>query len=101
MSTLVTKLFQRREPLWKNRLRFRRARRLIYWNAFNARLARAKESATTITRETWVLPLLEELGFTLAFQRAAAAASGGTFTCHISHEGLVPLVDRPGAEIGE
>lgn len=34
---------------------------LIHWNAFNARLARGKESATTITRETWVLPLLEEL----------------------------------------
>jgi hypothetical protein len=52
---------------------------LIHWNAFNARIARGKESATTITRETWVLPLLEELGFTLAFQRAAAAAGGGTF----------------------
>ena len=56
---------------------------LIHWNAFNARLARGKESATTITRETWVLPLLEELGFTLAFQRAAAAAGGSTFA--ISH----------------
>jgi hypothetical protein len=52
---------------------------MIYWNAFNARLARGKESATTITRETWVLPLLEELGFTLAFQRAAVAAGGGSF----------------------
>jgi hypothetical protein len=56
---------------------------LIHRNAFNARLARGKESATTITRETWVLPLLEELGFTLAFQRAAATAGGGTFM--ISH----------------
>jgi hypothetical protein len=56
---------------------------LIHWNAFNARIARGKERATTITRETWVLPLLEELGFTLAFQRAAAAAGGGTFM--ISH----------------
>src|SRR5246127_2399220 len=52
---------------------------LIHWNAFNARLARGKESPTTITRETWVLPLLEELGFTLTFQRAAATAGGGTF----------------------
>jgi hypothetical protein len=56
---------------------------LIHWNAFNARLARRKESATTITRETWVLPLLEELGFTLVFQRSAAAAGGSTFA--ISH----------------
>ena len=52
---------------------------LIHWNAFNARIARGKESATTITRETWVLPLLEEFGFALAFQRAAAAAGGSTF----------------------
>jgi hypothetical protein len=56
---------------------------LIHWNAFNARVTRGKESATTITRETWVLPLLEELGFTLAFQRSAAAAGGSTFM--ISH----------------
>lgn len=56
---------------------------LIHWNAFQARLARGKESATTITRETWVLPLLEELDFTLTFQRAAAAAGGATFP--ISH----------------
>lgn len=56
---------------------------LIHWNAFQARLARGKESATTITRETWVLPLLEELDFTLTFQRTAAAAGGATFA--ISH----------------
>jgi hypothetical protein len=56
---------------------------LIHWNAFNARLARGKESATTITRESWVSPLLEELGFTLVFQRAAAEAGGATF--RISH----------------
>jgi hypothetical protein len=62
---------------------------LIHWNAFNARTARGQVSATTITRETWVLPLLEELGFTLAFQRAAATAGGGTFM--ISHRlGLDP-----------
>jgi Eco57I restriction-modification methylase/N-6 DNA Methylase len=52
---------------------------LIHWHAFNARVARSKESPTTITRETWVLPLLEELGFTLTFQRAAATAGGGSF----------------------
>jgi len=56
---------------------------MIHWNAFNARITRGKESATTITRETWVLPLLEELGFTLVFQRAAVAAGGSTFV--ISH----------------
>src|SRR5262249_56127921 len=45
---------------------------LIHWSAFNTRLARGKESATTITRETWVLPLLEELGFTLFFHPTPA-----------------------------
>ena len=47
-----------------------------YWNAFQARLHRGKESATTITRETWMLPLLEELGYDLRFQRAALQAGG-------------------------
>jgi hypothetical protein len=56
---------------------------LIHWNAFNARLARGKERSTTITRETWVSPLLDEFGFTLAFQRTAATAGDNTFM--ISH----------------
>jgi hypothetical protein len=56
---------------------------LIHWKAFEARLARGKERATTITRETWIVPLLEELGFALTYQRAAAAAGGDTFL--ISH----------------
>jgi hypothetical protein len=67
------------------------AEALIHWKAFAARLARARESATTITRETWVLPLLEELAFTLSFQRSAAAAGGISFP--ISHR----LGSDPGA----
>jgi hypothetical protein len=54
-----------------------------YWNAFQARLRRGKESTTTITRETWVLPLLEELGYDPRFQRAALQAGGNTYP--ISH----------------
>ena len=54
-----------------------------YWNAFQARLHRGKESATTITRETWMLPLLEEVGYDLRFQRAALQAGGNTYP--ISH----------------
>jgi hypothetical protein len=54
-----------------------------YWNAFQTRLHRGKESATTITRETWMLPLLEEVGYALRFQRAALKASGNTYL--ISH----------------
>ena len=54
-----------------------------YWNAFQARLHRGKESATTITRETWALPLLEEFGYDLRFQRAALQAGGSAYL--ISH----------------
>jgi hypothetical protein len=54
-----------------------------YWNAFQARLRRGRESATTITRETWMLPLLEQLGYTLRFQRAALQAGGNSYP--ISH----------------
>src|SRR5258708_4075763 len=42
-----------------------------YWTALQARRHRAKESTTTITRETWVVPLLQDLGYDLRFQRAA------------------------------
>jgi hypothetical protein len=55
-----------------------------YWNAFQVRLQRGKESATTITRETWMLPLLkDELGYDLRFQRAALQAGGNSYP--ISH----------------
>jgi hypothetical protein len=56
---------------------------LIHWNAFNLRIARGKESPTTITRETWIVPLLEELSFSLVFQRPAPVVAGTTFA--ISH----------------
>jgi hypothetical protein len=56
---------------------------LAYWNAFQARLARRRDSPTTITRETWMVPLLQELGYVLAFQRAALQAGGNTYP--ISH----------------
>jgi hypothetical protein len=55
-----------------------------YWEAFTRRRATSRESATTLTREAWIIPLLETLGFPpLAFQRAALAAGGETFP--ISH----------------
>jgi hypothetical protein len=56
---------------------------LAYWNAFQTRLARGKESPTTITRETWIVPLLEEIGFSLVFQRPAPIIAGSTYA--ISH----------------
>jgi hypothetical protein len=51
-----------------------------YWSAFQRRLARKKdESATTITREQWVIPLLEALGYELVFQRKAAEVDGRAY----------------------
>lgn len=58
-----------------------------YWEAFQRRASRAQsgrgESLTTITREQWVLPLLEALGYTLSYQRRAAEIDGRSYT--ISH----------------
>jgi hypothetical protein len=55
-----------------------------YWIAFQRRLARAKdESVTTITREQWVIPLLETLGYDLIFQRKAPEVDGRIYA--ISH----------------
>lgn len=54
-----------------------------YWDAFQRRQLKSKESLTTLTRDFWVIPLLEGLGFKLAYQRRAAAVEGDTFA--ISH----------------
>ncbi|GIW10810.1 MAG: hypothetical protein KatS3mg061_1867 [Dehalococcoidia bacterium] len=54
-----------------------------YWDAFQRRLAHSKESATTITRENWVAPLLDRLGFTLVYQRPGPTIGGEVFP--ISH----------------
>jgi hypothetical protein len=56
---------------------------LTYWNASQTCLQRAKGSATTITRETWMLPLMEELGYSLVFQRSAVQVGGNSYS--ISH----------------
>ena len=53
-----------------------------YWEAFQRRLARSKEAATTVTREAWVVPLLERLGFQPKFQ-GSTEVEGDTFV--ISH----------------
>ncbi|HWO72245.1 MAG TPA: hypothetical protein VNN21_01660, partial [Dehalococcoidia bacterium] len=54
-----------------------------YWDAFQRRLARSSASTTSLTREAWMLPLLERLGFQLEYQPAALAAANSTYT--ISH----------------
>ncbi len=56
-----------------------------YWEAFERRRARAKdgESLTSATREAWIIPLLEALGYRLTFQRRAAEADGRNYA--ISH----------------
>ena len=54
------------------------------WDAFQRRLDRSKESRTTLTRQDWVIPLLELLDFQgLEFQRSAVTADGESFA--ISH----------------
>ena|SRR5687767_15954691 len=43
-----------------------------YWEAFTRRQVSSRESATSLTRDAWIIPLLETLGFPrLVFQRAA------------------------------
>jgi hypothetical protein len=50
-----------------------------YWDAFERRRFKSKESLTTLTREYWVIPFLEDLGFNLVFQRSAAPAGNDTY----------------------
>ena len=57
-----------------------------YWDALQYRLRRAtaSDSTTTLTRENWVLPLLQALGFdNIEFQRAAAVV--GSESYNVSH----------------
>jgi len=56
-----------------------------YWEAFERRRARARdgESLTSATREAWVIPLLEALGYRLTFQRRAVEVDGRSYA--ISH----------------
>ena len=55
-----------------------------YWDAFQRRMARAKgESLTSITRESWVIPVLEALNYELTFQRRAAKVDGRPYA--VSH----------------
>nr|HID13653.1 hypothetical protein [Anaerolineae bacterium] len=59
-----------------------------YYDAFDRRLKRAHgESTTTITREQWVIPLLEALGYRLAFQRRASIVNGRSYA--ISHRAVL------------
>lgn len=56
-----------------------------YWTAFQRMLARLpeEETATTITREYWVVPLLRSLGFDPMYVRNAEVVDGQTYA--ISH----------------
>lgn len=55
-----------------------------YWKSYQRRLAHVgTDSATTVTREAWVGPLLEALGYRLSFQRAGAVVESQIFP--ISH----------------
>src|SRR3989337_2680113 len=55
-----------------------------FWDAFQRRFERSRESKTTITREDWVVPFLELLGFyQIQVQRASVEAGGDKYP--ISH----------------
>jgi len=54
-----------------------------HWAAFQSRYRQAAErgkvSITTVTRESWIEPLLERLDYDLRFQRAGTEAGGQSF----------------------
>lgn len=55
-----------------------------FWDAFQRRLETSRESPTTITRENWIIPFLELLGFyDIRVQRSSTEAGGESF--FISH----------------
>jgi hypothetical protein len=59
-----------------------------YWDAFQRRLQHAGDRATSITRESWIIPLLERLGYqdhggTIVLWRPAPQVDGVTYA--ISH----------------
>ena len=61
----------------------------LFWNAFNRRLQRSRESRTTLTRQDWMAELFELLGFPpLHYQRASVVAGGMSFPIsHRTHKG--------------
>ncbi|MXY42970.1 MAG: N-6 DNA methylase, partial [Dehalococcoidia bacterium] len=61
----------------------------VYWEAFNRRLQRSRESRTTLTREVWATELFELLGFSPPqYQRVSIEAGGATFPIsHFTHAG--------------
>jgi hypothetical protein len=65
-----------------------------YWDAFQRRAGHSSDRLTSLTREFWMMPVLETLGFHgnlgLTYQQAAVEAGGDTFV--ISHRaGQDPL----------
>ncbi|WP_170190840.1 N-6 DNA methylase, partial [Geitlerinema sp. P-1104] len=65
-----------------------------YWHIFQRRLSQldADESATSLTRDRWVVPLLTLLGYDPVYTAKAAVVDGQTFA--ISHR-AEPGEDRP------
>jgi hypothetical protein len=51
----------------------------VFWDAFKRRREHAQTSAVTLTREGWVIPFLERLGYELRFQRAGAHIGGESY----------------------
>jgi len=74
-----------------------------YWTAFKHRHERAsksgRESVTTITRESFVIPLLEALAYKLEFKRSLTAGDQSFVISHTSgDEPTAPPVNIVGAD---
>ncbi|WP_246140452.1 Eco57I restriction-modification methylase domain-containing protein [Euhalothece natronophila] len=61
-----------------------------YYQAFQRRLDRldSKDSATSLTREQWVIPILELLGYQPVYQQKAAVVEGQTYAISHRAEGV-------------
>ena len=55
----------------------------VYWEGFKLRRETSGVGPVTVTREAWIYPLLERLGHSLTFQRAAVQVGGQSYV--ISH----------------
>src|SRR3954470_3340796 len=50
-----------------------------YWDFLGRRRAHSRESLTTLTREAWMVPVLERLGYGPTFQRSGAQVGGESY----------------------
>jgi hypothetical protein len=70
-----------------------------FWEAFQRSLRRLRDDdpATTLTRERWIIPLLETLGYQVSYQAAAAVVGNRTYAIsHRAGESAAPPIHIEG-----